>query len=153
MSEQRYIRLNEMTISGAVMQGRFAYVKGASILFVFKGTANSFEELPTSGNLTNDLYLVNSPTGDIKAYAWNGSQWIDVPIEVSGMNITIKGTPIWIGYNEPNTEVYTQWIKLLPTGEEELLLTISAMSEANVNDTGSVDASIQELGEINNESN
>ena len=53
----------------------------ASSAFHFKGSEESFEELPKTGNTIGDVWQVQD-----KEYAWNGSEWVEL-----GFNIDLSG--------------------------------------------------------------
>ena len=50
-------------------------------VFHFEGTAESYETLPTTGNVKGDVYQV-----DDKEYAWNGKAWVELGyvVDLSG---------------------------------------------------------------------
>ena len=53
----------------------------AASAFHFKGSKDSYEELPTTGNTQGDVWQVED-----KEYAWNGTTWVEL-----GFNIDLSG--------------------------------------------------------------
>ena len=83
----------------------------ASSAFHFKGSKDSYDDLPKTGNTQGDVWQV----GD-KEYAWNGTTWVEL-----GFNIDLSGkqdkfasvshpgsdnTYTWLDINTPNLSIY-----------------------------------------------
>lgn len=83
----------------------------ASSAFHFKGSKDSYDELPKTGNTQGDVWQV----GD-KEYAWNGTTWVEL-----GFNIDLSGkqdkfasvshpgsdnTYTWLDIDTPNLSIY-----------------------------------------------
>lgn len=144
----KYVRLQAMRANGTVIQGQYVYVKGNSVIFNYKGNVNSIAELPDNA-LSNDLYLVNNvATTSIEAYAWNGVAWNPVPISVSGVNVTINGSPIYVGADEPNAQVYTNWFKIVDVPEGSVEASIASLAEGDTSPDTSIDEGIAAMDEL-----
>lgn len=83
----------------------------ASSAFHFKGSKDSYDDLPKTGNTQGDVWQV----GD-KEYAWNGTTWVEL-----GFNIDLSGkqdkfasvshpgpsnTNTWLAIDTPNLSIY-----------------------------------------------
>lgn len=83
----------------------------AASAFHFKGSKDSYEELPTTGNTQGDVWQV----GD-KEYAWNGTTWVELGfnIDLSGKQDKFAsvshpdpdGNYTWLDVTTPNLDMY-----------------------------------------------
>jgi hypothetical protein len=72
---------HRFTVSAEVIELVKAYVENRNTgALHYKGKVSSVSNLPSTGNIDGDMYLV---TGEDKYYAWNGTSWDDTPTIVN----------------------------------------------------------------------
>ena len=72
---------HRFTVTADVIELVKAYVENRNTgAFHYKGKVSSVSNLPSTGNIDGDMYLV---TGEDKYYAWNGTSWDDTPTIVN----------------------------------------------------------------------
>lgn len=80
-----YVQRNEFLNYQTQVNNNFTAVNNKlTAVFHYKGTVNSFSNLPTSGNTIGDVWNVSNTGAN---YAWNGSEWdkLSETVDLSGL--------------------------------------------------------------------
>lgn len=81
---------HRFTVSADVIELVKAYVENRNTgALHYKGKVSSVSNLPSTGNIDGDMYLV---TGEDKYYAWNGTSWDDTPtiVNISALEASLS---------------------------------------------------------------
>lgn len=81
---------HRFTVSADVIELVKAYVENRNTgALHYKGKVSSVSNLPSTGNIDGDMYLV---TGEDKYYAWNGTSWDDTPtiVNISALETSLS---------------------------------------------------------------
>lgn len=106
-------------------------------VFHFEGTAESYEALPTEGNIKGDVYQVAD-----KEYAWNGSAWVEL-----GYVVDLSG---YYTKEETNAEI-KKVQDALDLAEQDIsdnAEAIEALQQADTAIGGRIDGVVEDLGEL-----